>query len=200
MQPFDLDAKLRPELGIEVAERFVEQEDVDVADEGASDGHALSLPTGQFCRPALEQISDLENVGRPRHAAFDFVARYAGHFQSKGHIPFDSHARIEGVGLKHHSDSALVRFRPGNVAAADPHLAGAEIDQSGNGVEQGRLPAAGSAQQHDELALGNMKIELRKHGVGAVGDLGIANVDRTHPQPFTAPAVMPLTNHRPDTK
>jgi hypothetical protein len=45
MKLFHLHTYLRAKLGVERRERFVEQEDARVAHRGATEGHALSLPT-----------------------------------------------------------------------------------------------------------------------------------------------------------
>jgi hypothetical protein len=42
-QALDLGAHLHPELGVEVAERLVEQEDLGIAHDGAAHGDALAL-------------------------------------------------------------------------------------------------------------------------------------------------------------
>ena len=45
------------------------------------------------------------------------------------------------------------------------------VDQAGDGVEQGRLAAARRAEQHDELGLRDLEVELLQHFDRAVGDL-----------------------------
>ena len=51
VQPLDLDPELGAELGVEVGQRLVEQEDVDVAHQRPADGDALALAAGEL-RPA----------------------------------------------------------------------------------------------------------------------------------------------------
>jgi hypothetical protein len=43
----DLGAHLDAHLGVEVGERLVEEEGLGLADDGAADGHALSLAAGE---------------------------------------------------------------------------------------------------------------------------------------------------------
>ena len=50
VQPLDLAAHLVAELGVEVGERLVEQEDPRVAHDGAADGDALALAAGELAR------------------------------------------------------------------------------------------------------------------------------------------------------
>ena len=49
-----LDAHLHPQFGIEIAERLIEQEDIRVAHDSATDGDALTLATRELCRLACK--------------------------------------------------------------------------------------------------------------------------------------------------
>ena len=64
MQLLELDPHLHAQLGVEVRERLVEQEDLGVADDGAAERDALALTAGELARLALEPFADAENVGR----------------------------------------------------------------------------------------------------------------------------------------
>ena len=55
-----LDARLDAELGVEVAERLVEEEDGWFADDGARDGDALLLATGELSGVAVEELRHAE--------------------------------------------------------------------------------------------------------------------------------------------
>ena len=57
MQPLDLDAQLVPQLGIEVGERLVEQEDGGIAHQRAADGDALALAAGELVRATVEEMA-----------------------------------------------------------------------------------------------------------------------------------------------
>ena len=64
-----------------------------------------------------------------------------------------------------------------------------------------RLAAAGGAEQDQELALLDVEREAVEHPHRLEGDRDVANGDCTHgSQPLTAPAAMPRTNQRPETK
>ena len=64
MQPLDLDAQLGAQLGVEVRQRLVEQEDVDVAHQRPADGDALALAAGKRGRLAVQQRLDLQDLRR----------------------------------------------------------------------------------------------------------------------------------------
>ena len=122
VQPLDLDAQFRAQLGVEVGQRLVEQEHVDVAHQRAADGDALALAAGELRRLALEQRLDLQDLGGARDAPLDLVLGHAGVLQAEGQVPLHRHLRIERVGLEHHADAAVLGLLPGDVLALDEDL------------------------------------------------------------------------------
>ena len=64
LQPLDLDAHLRPELGVEIGQRLVEEEDGRLAHDGAAHGDALALAAGKLPRLAVEERRELQERGR----------------------------------------------------------------------------------------------------------------------------------------
>jgi hypothetical protein len=87
-------------------------------------------------------------------------------------------------------------------AAVDADLTLGNGFQSGDGVEQGRLAAAGRADQHQEAAFFDLQVDAFQDIDGA--ELLVQSVDfqECHadtPYPFTAPAMRPRTKYRPDT-
>ena len=66
LQMLDLAAHVGPQLGVEMGDRLVEQEELGLAHDGAADGDALLLAAGEFLRAALEQLVDLEQLRRRR--------------------------------------------------------------------------------------------------------------------------------------
>src|SRR5690606_340788 len=202
MQPIDLHAQVRAELGVEVGQWLVEQEHIDVAHQGTANSHTLALAAGEVGRLAVEQRLDLQDFCGAGDATLDLVLLHASDAQAKAEVPLNRHLRVERVGLKHHADAAVLRFKPGDVLAADENLAVGDVQQPGDAVEQGRLAATGRSEQDDELALCDVEVKMLEH-------LHIAEVQRQvtdgnavlHTSyPFTAPAATPRTNHLPDTK
>ncbi len=76
MQPLDLGPHLDPQLGIEIAQRLVEQEQFGIANDGAAHGHALALAARELAGLAVEQMLDLQQFGRPLHGCFALGARH----------------------------------------------------------------------------------------------------------------------------
>ena len=59
----ELGAHLDAELGVEVGERLVEEEDLGIADDGAADRDALALAARKLLGPALEELLDVRGSG-----------------------------------------------------------------------------------------------------------------------------------------
>src|SRR5690606_40211988 len=58
----DLDPHLLAQLGVEVGEWFVEQQDVGFEDDAASERHALLLPTRELARSAARHRRETDEV------------------------------------------------------------------------------------------------------------------------------------------
>jgi hypothetical protein len=180
VQRLDLGAHLYAQLGIEIAERFVEQEDLRIAHDGPAHGDALPLATGQFARPAVEIGFKRQNLGRPPHLPVDLFGRDAAQLERESHILRDGHMRIERVGLEHHGDVAILGRQIIDHAAVDPELAIGDGFKARHHAEQGRLAAARGADQHDEFAIGDFDIDTVDNRHIAIGFVDAFQRDRSH--------------------
>ena len=63
----ELAAHLHPQLGIELAERLVEQEHLRPPTDGAPERHALPLPARELARIALEMVGKAEDARHLTH-------------------------------------------------------------------------------------------------------------------------------------
>src|SRR5690606_39389183 len=64
MQLLDLRAHLDAQLGVEVGERLVEEEDLRVAHDRAAHGDALALTARELAREAVEELLEAEDLDR----------------------------------------------------------------------------------------------------------------------------------------
>ena len=69
VQRLDLAAHLDAQLGIEIGQRLVEQEDLRVAHDGAAHGDALALAAGELARVAVKQLVQAKDAGGTADAA-----------------------------------------------------------------------------------------------------------------------------------
>ena len=204
VQPLDLDAQLGAQLRVKVGQRLVKQKHRRLAHQSAADGDALALAARERGGPAVEQRAQAQHVGGGADPLLDFGARHVRDLQAEGHVAAHAHARIKRVGLEDHGYAAVLRLLPGDIAPADPHLPGADLDQPGDGVEQGGFAAARRPEQHEEFRLRHLKVEPGQDFRRAEGDVDAADRDIARldldAHPFTAPAAMPRTNQRPEPK
>ena len=76
MQLLDLGAHLDPELGVEVRERLVEEEDLGVAHQGPAHGDALALAARELAGLPVQQVLHLQEL---RHVRDGALALGLGH-------------------------------------------------------------------------------------------------------------------------
>ena len=146
----DLGPHLVAQLGVEVRERLVEEEDARFAHHGAAHGDALALAAGQLAGPAVEIGGEFQNLHRLGHAAVDFGARQAGDLQPEGEVGAHAHVRIEGVGLEHHRHAAAARGDVVDDLSADADVAPGDGFEPGDHAQRGGLAAARGADEGDE--------------------------------------------------
>ena len=153
VQFLDLGAHGDAQLGVEIRQRLVEQENLRIAHNGAPHRDALALAAGQLARIAVEQRVEPENIGGALDAAVDLGPRRAPQLEREAHIGGDRHVGIERIVLEHHGDVALLRRHVVDHALADADLARGDVLQPRNHAQQGRLAASRRPHQHDELAV-----------------------------------------------
>ncbi|MCY1231036.1 hypothetical protein D9M72_434720 [compost metagenome] len=180
VQALDLGAHVDAQLGVEVGQRLVEQEDLRVAHQRTAHGDALALTAGKLARLAVEQMADLQHVGDLLDRLFALVLRHAADFHAEGDVSGDRHVRIERVGLEHHGDVALRRMQIGDRAAIDGDLPRRDRLQPGNRVEQRGLTAARGADEHEETTLFNLQVDVLQDLERAIGFAQVADFQERH--------------------
>ncbi len=82
------------------------------------------------------------------------------HLQSEAHVVRDGHVRVEGVVLEDHRDVAVLRGQVGDVAVTDEDAALVDLFEACEHAQRGRLATAGRADEHHELAVFDVQVEL----------------------------------------
>ena len=166
MQPGDLDPGRDAQRRVEVRQRLVEQEDVGLAHDRAADRHALALAARKIARVAAEQLLEPQHPRRLGDAPVALRRRDAGEFQAEGHVLAHVHMRIERIGLEHHRDFALGGRERVDEPVADENVAGGRRVEPGDHPQKRRFAAARGADQHDELAVLDRKVDVAQHARG----------------------------------
>ncbi len=180
MHGLDLAAHLHAQLGVEVGERLVEEEDLRIAHQGSADGNTLALTAGELARVAIQQLLQSKNAGglvylRLRHGGIDLLE-----LQGKAHILGDCHMRIECVVLKDHGDIAVTGRQVADLARADMDFAVAQLFEACDHAKQGGFAAAGWTDQHDEFSVTNIDIDTVDDIDRAEALLDILDIDGCH--------------------
>jgi len=81
--------------------------------------------------------------------------------------------RVEGVVLENHRDVAVLGRHVGHHAVADQDVAAGDFLQPREAAQRRRLPAAGGTYQHQELAIGDVQVQVvdGRDPVEAFGDM-----------------------------
>ena len=160
MQKGQFCAHVPAQLGIEVGQGFIEQEDLWLPHDGPPDRHALSLTARKFFGLAFEQVFNVEDLGGRGDFAVDFGLGATCQSQGKRQVLCHVHVRVQRIVLKNHGDVAGHGMQLRDVLAADDDLALGDLFQSGDHAQGGAFAAARFTQQHDEFAWTDRQVEF----------------------------------------
>src|SRR5439155_12775718 len=86
----------------------------------------------------------------------------------EGHVLPHRHVWVQGVVLEHHGQVALAGRLVVDDVVADLDLALGDVLEAHDHPQQGGLPAPRRTHEDDELAVGNVEVDVL-HGLGPVG-------------------------------
>ena len=169
----DLGAHLVAELGVEVGQRLVHQEDLRVPDDGAADGDTLPLAAGQRLRLTVEVLGDIEDLGGLTDLAVDLRLRGLLQLQGEGHVIINGHVGIQSIVLEDHGDIAVLRGHIVHELAVDIQLALGDLFETCDHAQRGGLAAAGRADEDDEFLVRDVQVEFLHGDDALIGDLQV---------------------------
>ena len=167
LDPRDLGAHLHAQLRVEVRERLVHQERLRLADDRPAHRDPLALAAGEVRGLAVEVLGEVEDLGRVLDHLVDPGLLDLRHLQRERHVLAHGHVRVERVVLEDHRDVAVLRRLAVDDVVADPQLAVGDVLEPGDHPQRRRLAAAGRADEDQELAVGDVEVELLD-GLGPV--------------------------------
>ena len=147
-------AHLLAQLVVEIGERFIQQHETCVLDDGAGQGRALLLPAGKFRGSALQHRREPEKRRRLLDPALDLGPVEPLDAQRRGDVLEHRHVRIVDEELVDEADVALLRADAGDVLAVHHDPALGRRFEPGHQLHQRRLAGAGGAEQHVKAGLG----------------------------------------------
>ncbi len=181
MESRELRACFRALARVQVCECVVEQEHGGrVTDEGPPDGDVLGLAGRELGRHPLEQSAELHRSRDSRHAAIDVLLGCVMEAEREVEVVAHGEVRIEGVVLEHHRHVAVPRADVVDRPAADPDDSFVGLLESGDEAEHGGLPAAGRADEHQQLTIGDVQGQVPDGDDAAVALRHPFEADRCH--------------------
>jgi hypothetical protein len=188
LNPADFRAHLDPELGVEVGERFVQQQHRGAVDQRAGDRHALLLAARERGGLARSERVEPECPQHLVHAPADFGPGHAARSQAVGRVLEHAEMREQRVGLEHHADVALLRRHARVVAAVEGDRPAGNRLEPRDHPQRGGLAAARGAEHGEKLAPCHVEADPvdRRDRVGRRAE-GLGQVaDRQHGEDRTA--------------
>src|SRR6476659_223000 len=156
----DLRARLDAELGVEVRQRLVHEEDLGRAHDGAAHGHTLALATREGLRLAVEVGREVEDLGSLLDALADLALVDAGDLEREAHVVGDRPVRVERVVLERHRDVAVLGGQVRHVAVPDEDAAAVDLLEAGEHAQGGGLPTSGGTDEDEEIPIRDLDVEL----------------------------------------
>src|SRR3954447_6877342 len=158
-------------LGVERAERFVEQQNARLDGERACERNALALAAGQLVRqplPERAELHQLEQLIDPCANRRLGRTRPAGaRTKAERNILEHRHVAEKRVVLEHETDIALADAARQRILAVEMDLALIGPVQPGDDTQQRGLARSRWTEQRDELARVNVEIDVVEGGKGS---------------------------------
>ena len=176
VQPLELRAHVVAEIGVEIGQGLVEEQQPRAANEGPADRDALLLASARGLRLAVQDMADAQHLRHFGHPRPDLGAGGPGFPERVGEILEDRKVRIESERLEHHRDAAIGRGDPCDLFPVehDPpavrHLQPRD-DPKGSGLSGGAR-----AEEAEELPVSDIQIET------------VERDDRAEPLPYALEA------------
>ncbi len=169
----DLGAHLDAELGVEVRERLVEEEDGGLSRDGPADRDPLPLAARELLRLAVEELRDAEHLGGLVHELVHLGLGRLADLQAELEVLPDRHVRVERVALEDHGDVAVLRGHVVHDAVADGDGAVGDLLEPRDHPQGRRLAAARRPDEDHELVVLDLEVQALDDGDVAValGDL-----------------------------
>ncbi len=97
------------------------------------------------------------------HSTADFVLRVVAIDQPERHVLVDRHVRIQCVILEHHRDIAVLGLQLVDDEAIDRDRARGDVFEARDHPKQGRLPAAGRTDEHEEFIVADLEVQRMQY-------------------------------------
>ena len=160
MDVLDLVLHLLAQLLVQRTQRLVHQHEVGLEHQGARNRDALLLAARKLAGAAVAHLRQLHHLQHLGNAILDLRLRHVAHLQRECKILVDRHVREQRIVLEHHADAALVRGHVVDRLVLQVDFAVGGGLEARKHHEGGGLAGTRWAKHGQELALGNVQVEV----------------------------------------
>ena len=175
LELLDLEPHLLPEVGVEVAQRLVEEHDLGPGDEGPGQGDPLLLPSRELVGQPLFQAREVDLPDRLAGPSGGLFPGNLLDLERVGDVVEDALVGPDRVVLKDDADPPRLR-REVNLLdgarderAADEDLPLVGLFEAGDEAEDHGLAAARGAEEREALPVPDGEVEVADDRMAAVG-------------------------------
>ncbi len=171
MEAKDVGSGLDAQLGVEVGERLVHEEDGRLAHDGSPERDALALAAGELTRLPVEVAGQVEDGRGFLDAGLDLDLGDVAELEAERQVVPDGHVWVERIALEDHRDVAILRRDVVDDLLADSQRSVGDLFQAGDHAQAGGLAAAGRPDEDHELRVADVEVEV-VHGDDVAVSLG----------------------------
>lgn len=151
---------LLAQLGVEVGQGFVQQQQGWFDDEGTRQSHALPLTARHGQRIAVGQMTEMNQLQRSRHPAFAFGLVDLAHLKPESNVLGYGHVHEKRIALKDDSQPALAGGHAGQILAIQQDAARSRRGKAGDHLQGGGLAASRRAKQRHKAAFLDAQVQI----------------------------------------
>ncbi|MNC37815.1 hypothetical protein D3C75_863960 [compost metagenome] len=119
----DFHTHIHPQIGIEIAERLIEQQQIRLDDQCPGNRHPLALSAGQCSRESFLKTAQTDNFQHPCHPLPDLRLLQLAQPEAERHIVVHRQMREQRIALKHKAEIPLFYRNLGVVLPGEHEIA-----------------------------------------------------------------------------
>ena len=149
-------------LGVQVAERLIQEKQIGLPHQRPSQRGPLSLSVAERLNRPVQQMIDLHHLSMVGDPFLDFFLGQPELRapQGKGHVVENIELRIEGVTFKHHRHIPVSRLQAIDIAPSDPYAPAIGGDNPGYEIQCRRFARAGWSKYRQELLVPDIQTQI----------------------------------------
>ena len=148
------------QLGVQIGQRFIKEQNGRLHDQGPGQGHALLLTAGQLVGHPVFHALQAYQFQHVHNLCFDGLFVHLLIYKAVAYVIIHIVMGKQRIALKHHTGVPLVRGQLVDAHAVQQNLAFADAFKARDHTQGRGLAAAGRSQQGHELAAGDIHVDV----------------------------------------